>query len=641
MLKPLSYRNICSADTGFQQSQLVNRLFEDIYHHRDAIAESRYVFHEGNDLVRQWHNCASKESFVIAETGFGSGLNFLTTRRLWQSTDKKPKRLHFISTEQWLLTPEQLNQAYTDIPELHADLAAIRPVFSKRRAGFHTFHTDADITLTLLLGDATACFRQLKATVDAWFLDGFSPAKNPDMWSTELMTAMARLSRPGTTFATFTAASKVRKNLLSAGFAVSKTPGFQGKRERLIGHFSENPTPIQEQKSWAAVPRAKPTPRHIAIIGGGVAGLCLAHRAGQSGLRVTVIDRHPQPLGGASGNPYAMMMPYLTARSSPEALFYWRAFDYAKNFYPDSVFHAIGVQTDGRMGDRDVRKTLDHELIHNNDAGICYPGSGYIDTAALASHLLPAVNDWITAAVGDIKCTDQGRWHVQNTDLKTICDSDVLVVAAGIQSIQLLPDLQPFVTARGGQTELYQLSDWPAPLHSIQHNKHYVIPIKHQKQILIGGDYHHLPSADWFNTLGQRPKTPQLNYQAWQQQSNRFLFDHAQLLQTRMGIRAGTTDHLPLCGPVVNSAQFKLDYADLHHGRHWQSYPPAAVHKNLYLLSGLGSRGYTSAPLLADYLMAMILNQPLPLEHDLFKIVHPGRFYYRQLKKPPQPASGD
>jgi Uncharacterized conserved protein len=210
-VKPLSYRSIYSADVSSQQSQLVNRQFDDIYHHQDAIAESRYVFHQGNHLIQQWQSCASTAAFVIAETGFGSGLNFLTTCRMWQATDNKPKHLHFISTEQWLLTPQQLDKAYTDLPHLQADLVSIKPVFNQRRAGFHTFQITQDITLTLLLGDVTACFQQLNARVDAWFLDGFSPAKNPAMWSSELMTEMARLSKPGSTFATYTAASMVRK----------------------------------------------------------------------------------------------------------------------------------------------------------------------------------------------------------------------------------------------------------------------------------------------------------------------------------------------------------------------------------------------------------------------------------------------
>jgi len=636
-MRPLSYRNIHTADISEQNPQLHNQQFDDIYHHQDALAESRYVFHVGNQLLQQWQENATDTHFVIGETGFGSGLNFLTTRQLWQNTTNKPKQLHFISSEQWLLTPEQLQRAYQDFSDLQPDVARIQHVFHQRRAGFHRFQIDQDITLYLLLGDASSCLQQLNARVDAWFLDGFSPAKNPAMWSLELFTEMARLSVPGSTFATFTAASQVRKNLQKVGFEVTKTAGFQGKRERLVGQFKAAIEPVIVKKDWAPTPKISPTPERLTIIGGGIAGLCLAQVARQRGLHVTLIDQYEHALSGASGNPYALMMPYLTAQSSPEALFYWRAFEAAVQFYPDSVFNAIGVQaTDKTSGSADGRTDLPNNLIQATENGFIYPGSGIIDTTSLLLYLLKAVDVYKTAQVSSIEQTTQGQWQINDASNHIIDCCDVLLVAAGIQSVRLLPEFKQWFSARRGQTELYQLADWPSEFDRAQLNNGYLLPIKQQQQVLMGGDYQHIPESDWFKPAKADPQDPQKNLNHWQKHSHNPALENATLLRTHSGIRANSLDHLPLCGPVVDGPQFKKDYADLHHGRHWQSYPAAQVRHNLYLLTGLGSRGYTSAPLLAEYLIAMILNQPLPLEHDLVKILHPNRFYYRQLKKPPR-----
>ncbi len=640
-MKPLSYRSIYSAAVYTQNKQLINRHFDDIYHHQEALAESQEVFLEGNRLYQRWHDNPDTPGFVIAETGFGSGLNFLTCRRLWHNCQRKPAHLHFISTEQWLLTTAQFNRAYQDFSELHSDISCLAPVFKQRRAGFHRHRIDQNVTLHLLLGDTAACLQQLKAQVDAWFLDGFSPAKNPDMWSQSVCAEMARLSQPGTTVATFTAASQVRKNLQAVGFEMTKTPGFKGKRERLIGRFKAPPGAIKPKQPWAPTPRAKPRPKRITIIGGGIAGLCLAFTAKEYGLQVTLIDRADKPMSGASGNPYALMMPYLTAQPSPEALFYWRAFEAALGFYSPTVFTELAVQSTQQLPNRDARRSLPKDLIQATEQGLRYPTAGFVDTTALAEALSPSVDEWLTAEVAHIKQNRQGQWLVQDRHQNTVRCCDVLVVATGAQSMRLIPSLQAFMTVRRGQTECYHLPEWPPEFNQINLNQQYVIPVEKQQQVLIGGDYHHLNPHDGLSIDNLTSHDPQLNLNNWRQHNDSRALSRARLISSRVGLRAGTVDHLPVCGPLVDSAQFKKAYADLHHGRHWQSYQPAQVYKNLYLLTGLGARGFTSAPLLARMLMAMVMGQPLPLERDLVKIVHPNRFLYRQLKKPPNQEPGD
>lgn len=222
--------------------------FGDIYFSpTDGIGESRFHFIEGNDLPARFReHFARKANFTVGETGFGTGLNVLLTAALWQQQSAQPidtaPTLHFISVEKHPITKAQLVQIYQQQgwqSDTAQSLLAQYPHHPK--FGTVTFslseHPAPPIQLTLLFGDAATCLQAHDFYTDAWYLDGFAPAKNPAMWSPELFVALAKNSRAGTTFATFTAASKVRRGLEAVGFAVTKGKGFGRKRERLLGQF--------------------------------------------------------------------------------------------------------------------------------------------------------------------------------------------------------------------------------------------------------------------------------------------------------------------------------------------------------------------------------------------------------------------
>ncbi len=221
--------------------------FDDIYFSpSDGVGESHYHFIVGNQLDERF---ARAETFIVAETGFGTGLNFLLTARLWQSTHNHQPRqqgqlptLHYFSAEKYPITAVQLADIYRAQvwqDALSEVLIAQYPRYLTRGRHDMLFAIDGVcVRLSLLLGDATACFNDCDCCVDAWFLDGFAPRKNPAMWTQALFEVMAKRSRVGTTFATFTAASAVRKGLQAAGFNVQKGKGFGRKRERLLGYFN-------------------------------------------------------------------------------------------------------------------------------------------------------------------------------------------------------------------------------------------------------------------------------------------------------------------------------------------------------------------------------------------------------------------
>ena len=213
-----------------------SEIFDDIYFSpADGLAETDHVFIKGNNLPEAWKG---RESFTVAETGFGTGLNFLSSWKIFEETAQAGQSLHFISVEKYPLSAEKIALYLQKWDEFfEGRLARLCEAYPVPIPGFHRIQISPAITLTLVFDDANAALPRLDAQVNAWFLDGFKPSSNPDMWSEKLFSEMNRLSAPGATLATFTSAGFVRRGLAAAGFEVQKVPGFGTKREMSVGVF--------------------------------------------------------------------------------------------------------------------------------------------------------------------------------------------------------------------------------------------------------------------------------------------------------------------------------------------------------------------------------------------------------------------
>ncbi|HYN53545.1 MAG TPA: tRNA (5-methylaminomethyl-2-thiouridine)(34)-methyltransferase MnmD [Methylotenera sp.] len=220
--------------------------FQDVYFSSDdGLLETEYVFLQGNNLISRWQqpdlHVVNQNVFTIAETGFGTGLNFLCAAKLWLKIGPKDTKLHFISTEKYPLSLQDMTNALAYWPDLNLltlpFLAQYQTMLDKKEP---VLLFNDRVQLTLLIGDATTHLNDIQTKVDAWFLDGFAPSKNPEMWQAALFEQMARLSNDQTTFATFTSAGDVRRGLTTAGFEVNKRAGFGKKREMLMGRFLNN-----------------------------------------------------------------------------------------------------------------------------------------------------------------------------------------------------------------------------------------------------------------------------------------------------------------------------------------------------------------------------------------------------------------
>lgn len=644
---PLKYHS--ASTLSKQHLQPHSDQFNDIYFNtEDGLAESNYVFIQGNDLLQRWHSETNKTNFVIAETGFGTGLNFLATLHAWHNTKEKPQHLHFISFEKYPLTTNDLITAHQAFPDLaqHSELLINHwQRFSDQfRHGYHHLKISNNVTLVLGFGDAAQLLTQLNAQVEAWYLDGFAPKKNPEMWQESLFNEINRLSHQTTTVATFTAASQIKKHLLNNGFVVNKLPGFGRKREMISAVFKESKTKNTTEKPWCPTPAKTNKNKKITILGAGIAGLTVAKRFKDMGYYTTIIEKNILPMKEASGNALAMVMPMLTAENSPEMQFYIRAFEAAKDFYTSDEFKTIGVnqhltnskqQQWGRaISALDIPDYLVNPYDSKNQS-VLYPKSGYVDTQKVADRLSSSVDQWHQTEITSIAQADNGCWILKQHDSENLIEAETLVITNGIQAQSLFPNSDLSITARHGMTTTIQISD--GGFNCIELSDGYIIPDNRNNRYICGATFDHLPRSKWYQPAELHDDHWHRNSQLW---LNHGFYEHlesAKVIAAHAAIRATTPDHLPICGPMIDQNQFKIDYQDLHHGRHWQQYPTAATYDNLYILNGLGSRGFTSAPLLALYLCAMINGEPLPLENDLCKIIHPNRFLYRSCKKPPKP----
>jgi len=208
--------------------------FDDVYFSaEDGLAETRHVFLDGNGLPGAF---AGHDVFVVGETGFGTGLNFLAVWDLFLKAGRAGQTLHFISVEKFPLSKVQIDEAMAHWPELDGLRSQLVDVYPDAPGGVFEYNFE-NVTLTLYFGDVVDGFAACNICVDAWFLDGFRPSSNPEMWSDAVFAQVARLSREGASFATFTSAGFVRRGLSAVGFDVSKVPGFGRKRGMSVGVF--------------------------------------------------------------------------------------------------------------------------------------------------------------------------------------------------------------------------------------------------------------------------------------------------------------------------------------------------------------------------------------------------------------------
>lgn len=646
--------------------------FADIYHPRDgAFAQACEVFLKGNGLPERWQGRAR---FVILETGFGLGNNFLATWQSWKDDPARCERLVFVSIEKHPPQQRDLAQAHQQSPalELAAQLQAQWPLATH---GLHVLEFEGGhVRLFLAWGDARTWWPELVGRVDAHYLDGFAPGLNEAMWDTHLLRHTARLGAPDATAATWSVARTVRDGLSAAGFEVERVPGFGSKRERLVARRREasNATFARD----TAPPGRLPAHRcqTALVVGGGLAGAATAWALANQGIRVQVIERHAavaketssnlaglfhgvfhandgvhaQLLRAASHRTYQLLAPWIrSGRVRGLAQGLWRGESESRE--PQRWENLCGALRQQALPEGFVRPcTVEDALgltgMPTGGNGWWYAQGGWVCPGDVVLSLLqtPGIelisHQQVQALTRD---EASGRWRAWNDQRQLIVEADVAVVAGAFDALPLLKpwadtSAWPLRRTRGQVTSmdasLARALDLPIPHHPLASGGYVIgLPASMGGGLLCGATQQlddedasvrltdHLANLAQFDKLAGRRLGPGELLKREALLDKEFAAGASSRLAGRTGWRLTCDDRMPLVGPVPAPAAERHLTQRQEQARFIERTP------GLYMLSALGSRGITLAPLLGETLAAWITGAPVPLPASLMDAIDPAR----------------
>ncbi|MDV9033902.1 bifunctional tRNA (5-methylaminomethyl-2-thiouridine)(34)-methyltransferase MnmD/FAD-dependent 5-carboxymethylaminomethyl-2-thiouridine(34) oxidoreductase MnmC [Pseudomonas sp. RAC1] len=636
-----------------------SRQYDDVYFSKnEGVHETVYVFLERNHLAQRFGALGAHDCLVIGETGFGTGMNFFCAWQLFDQTAQAEARLHFVSVEKYPLTRADLARAAALWPELSAYSDALLAQYVAIHPGFQQFSFDQGrVTLTLLVGDALQQLPLLDARIDAWFLDGFAPAKNPDMWTPELFAQLARLSHPGTTLGTFTTTGWVRRSLLAAGFAMRKVPGLGKKWEVMGGEFvgtPDHPHAAPPSAPWYARPAAVRGPRQALVIGAGLAGCASAASLAARGWRVEVLERHDAPAREASGNPQGVLYLKLSAHGTALSQMILSGFGYTRRWlerlqrgrdWDDCGVLQLAFDAKERARQGKLAAAFDSRLLHGVEreqaqaiagidlasGGLFYPEGGWVHPPALCQAQLqhPRIRLLTHRSVLELR-RDADLW--QAWDGEQLLASAPLVVLAGAAEVRQFPACAELPLKRiRGQITRVPLTPRSQSLSTVVCADGYVAPARHGEHTLGASfDFH---SQDLAPTAAEHASNLALLQAISPDLAQRL--GAAELdptrLQGRAAFRCTSPDYLPIVGPLADPGAFADTYAVLAKDARQVPAIDCPWLDGLYVNTGHGSRGLITAPLSGELIAAWASGEPLPLPRAVAEACHPNRFALRKL----------
>ncbi|MDX1914390.1 MAG: bifunctional tRNA (5-methylaminomethyl-2-thiouridine)(34)-methyltransferase MnmD/FAD-dependent 5-carboxymethylaminomethyl-2-thiouridine(34) oxidoreductase MnmC [Methylophilus sp.] len=624
----------------WRDDQPYSTLYDDVYFSTDpanpqqGLAETHHVFLTHNQLETRFKSLTASH-FTVAETGFGTGLNFLCTCQLWFKVAPKNTRLHFISVEKHPLDAEILAQIHAKWPHLQEESQALLAQYQALPEGFHRFQLwQGRVILTLLIGDACSMLAKLHAHPDAWFLDGFSPAKNPEMWQPALYAQMARLSHASTTFATFTSAGDVRRGLISAGFAVNKTSGYGRKREMLYGHFSTSkPHQIRAHGASTAV-----------VVGAGIAGCATAYALAARGWQVQLIERHTHIAQEASGNPRGVLYPRLASHANALDQLSCSGYLYTIRLLQTLSLETTAFQACGLLQlafnareQQRIQEVYARQLsasllnlvssdeasriagIKLNHPALYFPQAGWINPHAFCTALIQHPNITLHLENNALRLQQYAqKWQVFSTQ-GCIAEADAVVLTNANDALQFLQSAHlPITTVRG------QMSTIMADLHS------------QSLKCVVCTDGYMTPALQHIHCLGAtfsahdhsteiRDADNISNLNMVKKMSEDFLALNP-AMQGRVALRSTTPDYLPLLGELIDASTLKQ-----HPPKHISPPPALPWHHGLFINVAHGAKGLTTAPFCAEILASLMSHEPSPVEMPLLQALNPNRYLLREM----------
>ncbi|RUM31403.1 MAG: bifunctional tRNA (5-methylaminomethyl-2-thiouridine)(34)-methyltransferase MnmD/FAD-dependent 5-carboxymethylaminomethyl-2-thiouridine(34) oxidoreductase MnmC [Alteromonas sp.] len=663
--------------------------FDDVYFSNDSgIDETQHVFVAGNDLAERWQQWRNP-TFVIAETGFGTGLNFLVAMRAFNefraaNPDHPLKRLYFITTEKFPLPQQDMQRALEAFPALKDEAEALASLYPMGLEGCHRLHFDNhSTTLDLWIGDVHELLPQwhspVNGLIDAWFLDGFAPSKNPDMWTDALFSQMARLSKTGTTFGTFTAAGIVKRGLAGVGFTIKKRNGFGRKRDMLTGVFDQDNENVQHKLRLPAGPYYRyandslDKTSKVAVVGSGLAAATACLALVKRGISTTLYFDGDTLASGASGNPQGGFYPQLHSEASIASRIQAHSFLYARQAYDHTIEHAkacgladvahdfcgvIQLSFNDKVAERQNKlaaadvwpealiKPVDSKEV-SDIANLALPYSGLyiglggwlsppqlvtamIEEALQSGKLELKPNHTYVSheAVETTKQRVQIRFNFDSAESEEVITADHLILALGAGAVNASDFNSLSLRPVRGQVEAIPTQMPIEQLNTVLCHKGYMTPVFEGR--------HALGSTYVKNDLSTDVRGDETEMNLATHEQALASTDIVQALQhdgkARAATRLGSPDHQPVVGALHNFDSLKEHYTMLGVGKPLTSAPvlPSSV---VSTLTCLGSRGLTTAPLMAEVLVSSLCKEPLPLSNELLNAVNTSRFMTREAMR--------
>ena len=645
-----------------QDGRVFNREYQDIYFSQsDGMAEVDYVFLRGNDLYRRFAEVADGR-FTIGELGFGTGLNFLLARRLFLSAAPPTARLDFVSFEKHLPSPAQSRRSLSLFPELREEGNLLR---KKLRAiiqyeGCHSLDFGR-VRLLLYLGDARKCIQDFDGKCDAWFLDGFAPARNPQMWEPALMASIRQRCNAGATMASFTAAGAVRRSLEEAGFRVERIKGFGSKKHMIRGHCPEEDTESQQgivplddiPTSSAKLDFPGHSQRKVGeddlearredsvrVVGAGLAGLATAYALTRRGIAVELIDRSDRIASGASGNLAGMASIAFTAEPTAQSLISIRALEMFASWAMDRKESWNGMR--GLKKLEESQRYEDSLRSHGLHRARLFHGlqlsiGGAVSPAELCAYYFRASME--TGLLEWKPSCDYGEASLQEDIVGR--RKLILCNANGIGQLGVAR-MVSYRPVRGQVIHLDLAMKQPLT------NQIYVVPSPVESHISVLGatfDMHldsteRLPERDRYLVDQMREWLPQIWESLDERERERLLSGRC---EGRVGFRCQSRDYLPVCGELPDSADFLRRWGDFYRwsGKRKKDTDiiresAAAKRTGLFINACHGSRGITTSFLGAEVIASALCNEPAPLESALLHSIDPIRFLWREVRRAPE-----
>jgi tRNA 5-methylaminomethyl-2-thiouridine biosynthesis bifunctional protein len=632
-------------------------LYGDVYHSvAGAFAQAEAVFLHGNDLPQRWQG---RRIFTVVETGFGMGVNFLATWAAWRDDPARCERLHFVSVEKHPFTRNDLRAALDAVVAHTREAALARELvdaWPMLVPGTHRLEFEGGrVTLTLVFGDALDVFPKMWMRADAIYLDGFAPAKNPELWAPAIFKALARIAGEGATFATWSSAGDVKRALEQNGFEYRKVQGFAGKWAMLVGRFAPR---------WRVRRYEPPLPlalreRHAVIVGAGLAGCALVERLAARGWRVTLVERNAAPALEASGNPAGVFHPLISRDDSSAsritragflyALKRWAALEAAGHAPKRSQAGLLHLATDDES--MAVAASLE-SLGYPNEfvtavtreegealAGVAlahggwfYPHGGAIDPASLCraqcayACALPGaqVETRFGVRIGHLERTgtdESAGWRVFDDGGQLVAEAGVVIFANAQDASRAAALAHAPTRIVRGQLTLVD----PSPLASLRVpviGEGYVVPL--DAGVTLAGATYEVDDAD--DTL--RPAGHTENLERVSQMLPALATAHGEF-SGRVAFRCVTSDRMPMLGALADEDAARRDAQRLAGA--WPLDLPRAP--GLYGAYAFGSRGLVWAALGAELIASQLEGEPWPIERELAEQLDPARFLQRALRQ--------